>query len=501
MEPAQRVRCALEELGPTFIKLGQVLATRVDLFPPDWIAEFERLQDRVPVVPFDELRPQLEEDLGAPVEDVFLKVEREPLAGASIAQVHRAWTQRGEAVVLKIRRPGIKKIVEADLRLLHRLAELLEREIPELARYRPRDIARQFARSLRQEMDFVSEGHHLELIGQNFADDPNIVIPKVHWDWTCERLITQQYIQGISGRDLKAIDEAGLDRKILARRGAQAVLKMILIDGLFHADPHPGNLFYLPGNRLAFIDFGMVGRLSEARRDEVIRLLYGLVARRTDQVVDTMLRWSGDDLPDENALTLEVEDFLDRYHGLSLQQLSMTAMIVDFTALLREHGLVLPPDLTLLFKAFITLDGFGRQLDPEFDVVSESLPLLERLMAERYAPGILLKKGWDNFIQLAEILGSLPRDLRRLLRLTRRGALQLHIDVTRLDHFGHQIDRAASRLTIGLITAALIIGTAIATTSTEGGPLGTSLFAIIGFIAAVLGGIWVLYSVWRSRKE
>ena len=501
METPERIRCALEELGPTFIKLGQVLATRVDLFPPDWIAEFERLQDAVPAVPFEELRPQLEEDLGVPLEQVFLKVRTEPLAAGSIAQVHRAWTPRGEAVVLKVRRPGIRKVVEADLRLLARLAEMAERRIPELARYRPREMMRQFAASLRRELDFVTEAHQQELIRQNFADDLAIVIPKIYWEWTCERLNVQEYVQGIPGKDLEAVEKAGLDRKVLARRGAQAVLKMILVDGLFHADPHPGNLFYLPGNRLAFIDFGMVGRLSENRRAEMVRLLYGLVARRADQVVEAMLHWSGDDLPDEEGLLLEVELFLDRYHGLPLQQLNMTAMILDFTAILREHGLILPPDLTLLFKAFITLDGFGRQLDPDFDIVGESLPILERVMAERYAPGRLLKQGWTTLADLAEVLGGLPRDLRRLLRLTRRGALQLHVDVTRLDHFGHQIDRAASRLTIGLITAALIVGTAIATTSTEGGPLGTSLFAVIGFIAAVLGGLWVLVSVWRSRRE
>ncbi|MFZ2949860.1 MAG: AarF/UbiB family protein, partial [Desulfuromonadaceae bacterium] len=293
--PPERVRLALEEMGPTFVKLGQVLATRVDLFEPEWIAEFSKLQDSAPAAPWDDVRRQLTEDLGAQPEEVFAAFSREPLAAASIAQVHRARLEDGSEVIVKVRRPGIRPIIEADLRWLARLAQLAESESQELRAFHPLEVVRQFTQSLRQELDFAVECRNAERIAENFVgysdkdvpndksaveatnEPPPIIIPRVYWSWTGERICVQEFIAGIPGRDLQAVDQAGLDRKILARRGANAVLKMIVEDGFFHADPHSGNVFYLPGNRIAIIDFGMVGRLTEERRDQLIRLLLGLV--------------------------------------------------------------------------------------------------------------------------------------------------------------------------------------------------------------------------------
>jgi ubiquinone biosynthesis protein len=277
LEPPARVRRALEEMGPTFIKLGQILATRMDLFSPEWIAEFEKLQDRAPSVPFAQIRQQLQVDLGAEQEEIFAAMDSEPLAAASIAQVHRARLRDGTDVIIKVRRPGIQPIVEADLRLLQRLAKIVEAESPEMSRFRPRDVVRQFTLSLRRELNLATECRNSERIARNFSDQSEIVIPKVYWTWTGERVNVQEAVNGIPGRDLKAVEQAGLDRKILARRGARAVLKMILEDGFFHADPHQGNIFYLPENRIAIIDFGMVGRLSADRRSQVVDLLHGLV--------------------------------------------------------------------------------------------------------------------------------------------------------------------------------------------------------------------------------
>lgn len=257
MPPPERVRRALEEMGPTFVKLGQVLATRIDLFEPEWIAEFGKLQDSAPAAPWADIRQQLTEDLGAPPETIFAAFEPEPLAAASIAQVHRARLEDGSSVVVKVRRPGIRPIIEADLRWLMRLAELAETESAELRAFHPQEVARHFGQSLRRELDFAGECRNAERIAGNFAgyidaDSPEtgqngeapaiIVIPRVHWQWTGERVCVQEFIDGISGRNLPAVERAGLDRKILARRGAHAVLKMILEDGFFHADPHPGNV-------------------------------------------------------------------------------------------------------------------------------------------------------------------------------------------------------------------------------------------------------------------
>ncbi|HHS84318.1 MAG TPA: ubiquinone biosynthesis protein UbiB [Gammaproteobacteria bacterium] len=500
----QRMRAVLQELGPTFIKLGQVMATRVDLFPPEWIEEFEKLQDNVPAVSYDELAVQLEEDLGRPAEEVFPHLEREALAAASIAQVHRAELPDGTRVVLKIRRPGIEKTVNADLHLLARFAEIAEAEIPELRRYHPVAMVRQFSRSLRRELNLENESRAAERVAANLADQPDIIIPKIYWQWTSKRLNVQQYIDGIPARDFEAIEAAGLDRSLLARRGVNAMLRMTLIDGFFHADPHQGNLFYLPENRIAFIDFGMTGSLSQLRREQVADLLYGLMMRETDNIIDVLQDWTGGvSSIDTDRLNDELEAFLDSYHGLALKQLDFAAMLGDLMALFRDHQLSLPPDLSMLLKAFISLDGLGRKLDPDFNIVAEITPFLQRLIMKRYLPSSLLKQGWSNLSGGLDILTSLPRDIRRLLRMARRGALQVHVDVTRLDHFGHQLDRAASRLSVGMVTAALIIGTSIVMTAPDAGPTvwGYSLFVLLGFVAACMGCVWLWISIWRGKRE
>ncbi len=500
----QRVRHMLQELGPTFVKLGQVMATRVDLFPPEWIEEFEKLQDEVPPVPYEEIRAQLVEDLGAPPEEIFAHLEEEALAAASIAQVHRAQLADGSQVVLKIRRPGIEKVVEADLRLLARFAEIAEAEAPELRRYQPVQMVRRFSRSLRRELDLENESRAAERVAANLSRQEGIVIPRIYWRWSGKRLNVQQYIEGIPARNLEAVEAAGLDRSLLARRGVEAMLQMTLVDGFFHADPHQGNLFYLPDNRIALIDFGMTGTLSRIRRQQVADLLYGLMMRETERVIDVLQEWAGAaDSIDTDRLGDELEAFLDSYHGLPLEQLDFGAMLGDLMALFRDHQLTLPPDLSMLLKAFISLDGLGRKLDPGFNIVAEITPFLQRLILKRYLPSSLVKQGWSNLSSGFDMLTGLPRDVRRLLRMARRGALQVHVDVTRLDHFGHQLDRAASRLSVGMVTAALIIGTSIVMTAPDVGPtvMGYSLFVLLGFGAAVMGCIWLWISIWRGKRE
>ena len=502
LEPPARVRRALEELGPSFVKLGQILATRVDLFPPEWIAEFGKLQDAAPAIPFADLLPQLTEDLGATPEAIFPRLETQALAAASLAQVHRAWLADGTAVILKVRRPGIRSVVEADLRLLARLAEIAETEAPDLRRYRPREVVRQFTLSLRRELDFSAEGRSAERIAAHFADHPEIVVPRIHWSLTGERLSVQDYVEGIAGRDLAAVDAAGLDRRLLARRGASAVLKMMLEDGFFHADPHPGNVFYLPDNRIAFIDFGMIGRLSEERRYQLAVLLHGLVSHDAGKVAEVLLDWSSDAQTDGESLQPEIEAFVDQYHGVPLKQLDLGAMLSDLAAILREHGLALPPDLALLIKAFIALEGLGRQLDPDFDMAGEATPFLERVLIAHVAPGALARRGWRALSDTLALVAGLPQDLRQLLRAARRGKLQVQVEVLPLKQFGDRLDRAASRLAISVVTAALIVGSAIVMTVERTPALpGLPSFGLLGFIAAVIGGIWVLLSIWRSGKD
>jgi ubiquinone biosynthesis protein len=502
LTPAQRARHALAELGPSFVKLGQLLATRVDLFPPDWIAEFERLQSDVPPVPFETLLPALEQALGRSPFEVFRELDRTPLGAASIAQVHGASLQDGSAVVVKVVRPGIRPKIDADLRIVGYLAGLLESEIPEARRYQPVQMVAEFARSMRRELDLAQEARAQERFALNFADDPGVLVPRIYWEYTRESMNVQQRVEGIPGHDLAAVDTAGLDRRALARRGADAVLKMILVDGYFHADPHPGNVFYLPGNRIAMIDFGMAGRLSEQRRREIVDMLWGLARRDEQAVTDVLLDWVRDADVDEAKLAADVGDVIFEYEKVALKDVRIGALLNDITGIVRRHSIVLPSDLALLFKALLTLEGLGLKLDPEFRLVEHLGPFLRRVIRERYRPAALVARGRRHLVEYLALVGSLPRDLRRLLKEARRGRMKLELDLKRLDHFGHQLSRSANRLTVGIVTAALIVGTSIVMT-VSGGPtlFGLPLFGLLGFLLAFLGGVWVLVSIWRSGKD
>lgn len=505
LDAPQRMRMALEELGPTFVKLGQVMATRVDLFPPAWIAEFEKLQADVPPVPFELLLPTLERALGRSPFDVFRDIETTACAAASIAQVHRARLQDGSAVVLKVRRPGIREKIDADLRLLARIADLIEAEVPEARRYRPVEIAAQFAKSLQRELDFTTEARNIERFAKNFARDPHIVIPRIYPEWTSEALLVQEHIAGIPANDPAAVKAAGLDRKVLAARGADSFLKMIVIDGFFHADPHPGNVFYLPDHRVVIIDYGMVGRLSPQRRNQVVDLLAGVARMAEEPMLDVLLDWAGDAYVDEGKLAADVNELLFDYEGVSLRDIRIGVVIRQFAAIMREHSIVLPSDLSLIFKALITLEGLGRQYDPDLHIINHLAPLVRSALRERYHPRALARRGRGALGEFFDMVTGVPRDLARLLREARRGKTRIDLDLKRLDSFGRQLDRTLDRVTVGIMTASLIIGSAIVLTVPEGpSVLGIPVLpalGLLGYVLAFLNSAWIIYGIWRSGRE
>ena len=414
LEPHQRARLAFEQLGPTFVKLGQVLSTREDLLPPTWTTELARLHSHVAPVPFDDLLPVVEQALGRSPFEVFGNLEREPYAAGSIAQVHRANLASGTPVILKIRRPGIEAKIDADLRILEHLAHLVEYEIPEVRRYRPVQVVGQLRGSLERELDLAVEARNTERFARNFADDLDILVPRVYWEWTSSVMNVQEHIEGIRGDDLAAIDNAGLDRKALAARGADAVLKMILVDGFFHADPHPGNVMYLPGNRIALIDFGMVGRLSPVRLRQIVALLEGLARHDEGTMLEVLLDWRRDDIVDEARLATDLGEFAFDYADVQLKDLKIGVLLRRVSAILREHSIVLPVDLALLFKALLSLEGLGRQYDPEFRLIERVKPFLDRAMLERYQPVETARRAQETLSDFYGLVTSLlPRDLAR----------------------------------------------------------------------------------------
>jgi ubiquinone biosynthesis protein len=504
LELPQRVRMALEELGPAFVKLGQVMATRVDLFPPGWIAEFEKLHATVPPAPFEELLPELEQALGRSPFDVFQDLETQAFAAASIAQVHRARLRDGTAVVLKVRRPGVRAKIEADLRLLRRVAELVESEMPEARRYRPVEIAAQFARSLEREIDFGTETRNIERFTKNFAGDPHIVIPRVYPEWTSDALLVQERVEGIAATDPAAVEAAGLDRKLLAQRGTEFFLKQILIHGFFHADPHPGNVIYLPDNRMVIIDFGMVGRLSPQRRRQVIDLLAGLARMEQEPMLEVLLDWAGDAYVDEAKLASDVNELVFEYEDVPLKSIRIGNVLRDFSAIVREHSIVLPSDLSMMFKALITLEGLGRQYDPDVHIVDHLAPLLRNALDERLQPTELLRRGQGALSGFVNLVSSVPRDFARLLREARRGKTRIDLDLKRLDNVGGQMERTFDRVTMGIMTASLVIGSAIVMTVPEGPtlfgiPVLTTL-GLTGYVLAFVNSVWIIYGMWRARR-
>ena len=497
-----RVRRALEDLGPTFIKFGQIMATRVDVFPPEWIAEFEKLQTRVPPIPAGQLSAVLTAALGVPVESVCTEFDAHPIGAASIAQVHRARLLDGTLVAIKLRRPGIVDKIDADLRILGHLARMIEIEFPDARRYQPSEMVVQFAKALRRELNLAAEARNMERFAQHFVGDEHIVVPRVYWELTNTGVNVQDFVDGIPATDLVAVDAAGLDRKLLAQRGADAVLKMILIDGFFHADPHPGNVFFLPDNRIVFIDFGMVGRLSRDRRDELADLLAALSRRDERGVYDVLIEWTGNAQVDDERLKADIAEFMFQYEDLSLSALDLTQLINDIMGLMREHSIVLPADLSMLFKALITLEGFARQLDPDFKLIEHLSPFVRHIIMSRYTPKAIAGRSGRSMLDLLGMIGNLPRDMVRLVKGMRRGKFHIDIDVKRLDHFGYQIDKSANRLTMGIVTGCLIIGSSIVMT-VQAGPtmFGLPLFGFLGFMAAFFNSIWIILSIWRAGKD
>lgn len=502
LEAPVRIRRALEELGPTFVKLGQLLATRVDMFPPHWIHEFEKLHNQVPGVPYDRLHAHLVEALGGEPAEVFAEFDTSPLAAASIAQVHRARLKDGSAVVVKVRRPGIEGVIHADLRILDHFARLLESEVPESRRYDPVQIVSQFRRSIARELDLVKEARNIEQFRRNFADDPAVEIPRVYWEFTSDQVNVQQEIVGLGGVAPGPLLEAGLDPTALAARGADAVLRMVLEHGYFHADPHPGNVIFLPGNRVGLIDFGMVGMLTETRRHQIVDLLYALIRKDERALLEVLMDWSGNVEIDEDRLAYEVAELLMSYDDLQLKDVKMGALLNDVTALMRDNSLVLPADLTLLFKTLITLEGLGQQLDPHFHMIDHVTPFVEGIIRRRYTPMALARRGKRTLREALEVIADLPRDLTRLVRDMRRGRMKIDLDLKRLDHFGHQLDQASNRLTMGILTASLVVGSSIIMT-VEGGPklFGLPLFGLLGFLIAFVNSLWIILSIWRSGKH
>lgn len=448
-----RVVALLRDLGPVAIKLGQLLATRGDLLGPEWVSALSTLQDQVPAVSFHEIEPELVSSLGAPVADVFARFDRIPIAAASIAQVHGAALLDGTEVVVKVRRPGIASRVDADLRLLRRLARLAERRSPELRRLKIDELLRFFAESLSQEMDLSAEAAACEGIG-SFLDTLGVKTPKFFWDYVGRRVNVQERLEGISVRGvLMAADEV-TDAAAIAGAYADAVLRTIIFHGRFHADPHPGNVFVLPNRKIAFIDFGATGALTPNRRSELVTLVLAIAGENPRAVADVLMSWSGDRTVEMDGLQRDLESLIGQFRGAVLKQVDLSDIFSRVFTLLRRYRLALPPDLALLLRTLLTAEGLVRTLDPEFDIAARAMPIARELARERVSPAELRKGGRRLAAEIGRLAAASPDLIGLVEKVAKSGTIPVHVSSPSPNK-----DRPSIRRDV--LAASLIVGGAV----------------------------------------
>jgi len=499
---AERMRLALEELGPTFVKLGQILSTRADVIPHAFIHEFEKLQDNVPSFSFEEVRVQIEDGLGGPAEQFFAEIDPVPLAAASIAQVHRARLKTGEDVVVKVRRPGIVEVVESDISALLALAGLAERHVPGSELYDPVGIVREFARTIRREMDFTREGHTIEKVRDNFIKTPWMYFPKVYWEQSSRAILTMEYIAGVKVSDRGKLFDQGLDPKLIARRGADSFLEMVLNHGFFHGDVHPGNVLILPDNVICLLDYGIVGRLDDDLKKFLTDILAAIVNRDMDEIVSLLL-FAGDisDTMDIRALKRDLFNFIDSYYEIPLKEIEVGRMLMEFIEIITLYNIRIPPDLMMLVKSLVLVEGMGRMLDPAFDMVEHLRPFIVKAIRQKYSPLRMSRDVNQILSSYLNLARNIPRDLKEIINRINRNKFKIDLEHRGLDKFTADFDRSINRLSTSMILAAMIIGSSIIM-QTDKGPkaMGFPVLALMGYTVAGVVGLWLVYAIIRSGR-
>lgn len=496
----ERVRMVLEELGPTFVKLGQILSTRADLIPLEYVEEMSKLQDAVPAFPYNSVKEIILSETGKAPGALFHSFHKKPIAAASIGQVHRAILKgTKEEVAIKVQRPDIQQTVEVDLEILLHLATLMERHVEELKFVHPTKIVDEFARSMEDEMDYRVEASHIERFAQQFVDDRTIYAPKVFRELTTKRMLVMEFIDGIKASDVVALGKGGYDLKEVASRGADSMLQQICVWGFYHADPHPGNILILPNNVICFIDFGMMGRISQQEREDFTDFVEVLIHKDENKAVDALLKLADASAdPKQSELQRDLMEFMDRFAYLPLKELEMGKMLQSVVEILRKQGISLKPDLFLMVKALTISEGLGGSLDPEFEIMEHAEPFFRKIRLTRYSFQGMTRDFVDSGTELLRFVREIPGELRELLRKAREGKLKLEIEYGALERTLFRLDLISGRIASAIVLASLIIGSSIIVLSNT--PPKWHEMPIIGlaglFIAAVMG-LWLLTPFFR----
>ena len=499
----EHMRKMLEELGPTFVKFGQLLSTRPDALPADIITELRKLQDDVPPFPIEIAEETIESEFGLTIERLFLEFEETPIAAASIGQVHRAVLPNGDRVIVKVQRPEAEARIRADTDLLYQLAQLLRDHSPRNLFIDPVGLVDQFSRGIRNELDYRVEARNAERFRENFRDDHTVFIPKVYWQYTTSRVLTLEWVDGVQLAD---IDAAAMDmgeRQALATTIAECWLKQIYLDGFFHGDPHPANIMVLEGGAIGLVDFGIAGRLSDDDRQNIINLFLDIMNERIENI-PRRLTALGVGFPREKEaeFVTEARDLFTRYFGANLDELDPVAVFRDIFGAIYRLKLKLPVQYLLLERVAGTLEGIGRELYPGFNVFEFARPYTREFLRRRYSPENMVARGSREVQSYVNLLREYPQQLHDALELIRQGEVKINFVHRNLEGVMRRFTILTNRLVIAIVLSSLILGSSIIGLFAQEGPrlLGISVFALFGFLASGFFGLWLVVGIMRSGR-
>ncbi|MBM9510895.1 ABC1 kinase family protein [Desulfogranum marinum] len=498
----ERLRLVFEELGPTFIKLGQLLSTRPDFIPADYLDELAKLQDKIPPFSYEEVCTIFAEEMGKSPEQVYRYFDSTPLAAASIGQVHRAVLHGGEEVVVKVQRPQIENIIAVDLEILAHIAELMEQYLEEVQGHRPSSIVHEFARSLSREIDFSIELTNIERFRLQFEHNDTVHIPLVYPQLSSERLLVMEYIDGIKCSDVGKLTASGADLPLLAERGAVLVMEQIFVHGFFHADPHPGNIFILPGNVVCFIDFGQMGRLSIKDREDFTDLVLSLVAgdeRKATRGLLNVTLQHGE--IDQALLAGDLGDMMDMYLYRPLGELEAGKILQDILNLVSRHKLSIKPGLYLMMKALATVEGVGLVLDPHLQLINLAKPFMRKIQYGRMQPDRVMNEMSHTAASYLQFFKEMPEEVLAISRQLRSGKIKMEFEHRGVQSLGVALDRVSNRVSFAIVLAALVIGSSLIVLS-DIPPRwhGIPIIGLVGFVVAGVMGFWLLLSIIRHGK-